>query len=158
MMYHSFYLSPIGWFEITADEHFLYGVNLVLNTNFFSAHENALTQTTAQELADYFSYHHTTFTAPLAPNQGTFAMDIYRTLQKTKAGEVISYSALARQSGHPQAARAVGNALHKNPWMIIVPCHRVIKNNGDLGGFALDREIKLKLLQWEKSSGGREGV
>jgi methylated-DNA-[protein]-cysteine S-methyltransferase len=51
--------------------------------------------------------------------------------------------------GHPNAHRAVGNAMNKNPFAPKVPCHRVVKSNGDLGGFALDLKIKIKRLQKE---------
>ena len=76
----------------------------------------------------------------------------YHTL-KTKApdGRVITYAGLAQLINHPRAYRAVGSAMNKNPFAPEVPCHRVVKSNGELGGFALDIQIKIKRLQ-------REGV
>lgn len=60
-------------------------------------------------------------------------------------GKVASYAHIARGIGSPSAARAVGNALNKNPYRD-VPCHRVIKSDGSLGGFARGRDVKLNLL------------
>ena len=67
------------------------------------------------------------------------------------AGRVITYAGLAQLINHPRAYRAVGSAMNKNPFAPEVPCHRVVKSNGELGGFALDIQIKIKRLQ-------REGV
>jgi methylated-DNA-[protein]-cysteine S-methyltransferase len=79
-----------------------------------------------------------------------FQQQCYQTLQdKVPAGRVITYGGLAQLIGHPNAHRAVGNAMNKNPFAPKVPCHRVVKSNGDLGGFALDLKIKIKRLQKE---------
>jgi len=67
-------------------------------------------------------------------------------------GSVDTYGGLARKIGSPRSARAVGNALAKNPFPFIVPCHRVIKDDGGLGGFSAAGGIGLKkrLLKMEK--------
>jgi len=63
---------------------------------------------------------------------------------------VISYGEIAKRLGRPCAARAVGTALAKNPLPLIVPCHRVIKSNGELGGFSAgDTTMKRWLLEKE---------
>ena len=66
-------------------------------------------------------------------------------------GETKSYGELAKIIGHPGAARAVGNALARNPFAPVIPCHRVIKQNGDIGGFSGigGRKRKAQLLQKE---------
>ena len=56
---------------------------------------------------------------------------------------------MERMVGRPKANRAVGSAMNKNPYAPQVPCHRVVKSNGDLGGFATDIEVKIKRLQEE---------
>ncbi|MEO1916970.1 MAG: MGMT family protein [Candidatus Thioglobus sp.] len=74
----------------------------------------------------------------------------YHTLKtKVPAGRVITYAGLAKLINHPRAHRAVGSAMNKNPFAPEVPCHRVVKSNGELGGFALDIQIKIKRLQKE---------
>jgi len=67
-------------------------------------------------------------------------------------GSVSTYKRIANKIGIPRGARAVGNALAKNPFPIIIPCHRAIKSNGELGGFQGGIEMKRKLLEME----GRE--
>ena len=74
----------------------------------------------------------------------------YQTLkQKVPAGRVISYGDLATLIGHPKAYRAVGSAMNKNPFAPEVPCHRVVKSNGELGEFAQAISLKAKRLQEE---------
>ncbi|MEM3395239.1 MAG: methylated-DNA--[protein]-cysteine S-methyltransferase [Nitrososphaerota archaeon] len=75
---------------------------------------------------------------------------------KIPYGETISYSELASRIGSPRASRAVGAALASNPTVIIVPCHRVIRKSGDLGGFSGKLGIKRKLLVLERH--GRHSV
>mgnify|MGYP003868938901 FL=1 len=64
-------------------------------------------------------------------------------------GKVTTYKELARATGAPQACRAIGNALHKNPWSPDIPCHRVVKTNGEVGEFAGGKEKKKKWLKEE---------
>ncbi len=72
---------------------------------------------------------------------------------KIPAGQTRTYSQLAQQIGKPHAARAVGNALAKNPLAPIIPCHRVIRNDGSLGGYSAKGGTRRKraLLKNEKS-------
>ena len=78
-----------------------------------------------------------------------FQSECYEALKKVPKGKVISYAGLARMVGRPKAHRAVGSAMNKNPYAPQVPCHRVVKSNGDLGGFATDIKVKIIRLQKE---------
>lgn len=78
-----------------------------------------------------------------------FQKRIYECLQQTRPGNVLSYSELAAKSGYPKAARAVGNALGRNPVPILVPCHRVVQKNNLLGGFSAGIKWKKRLLKME---------
>lgn len=71
-------------------------------------------------------------------------------MQKIPYGETRSYADIAIGIGNPKAVRAIGQANHRNPIMIIVPCHRVINKNGTLGGFGCGPEVKKFLLDLEK--------
>lgn len=74
----------------------------------------------------------------------------YQTLKAhVPAGRVITYGALAKLISHPKAHRAVGSAMHKNPFAPEVPCHRVVKSNGEIGGFSEGVSVKIKRLQKE---------
>lgn len=79
-----------------------------------------------------------------------FQKKCYETLKRdVHSGSVITYAGLAKLIGHPNAHRAVGSAMNKNPFAPEVPCHRVVKSTGELGGFAQDIKIKIKRLQKE---------
>jgi O-6-methylguanine DNA methyltransferase len=65
-------------------------------------------------------------------------------------GQVRSYQWVAKRIGSPKAVRAVGSALKKNPYPVIIPCHRVIHSDGSLGGYVKGKELKMKLLLLEK--------
>jgi len=72
-------------------------------------------------------------------------------------GEVRSYRWVAERLGQPRATRAVGNALARNPVPIIIPCHRVVRSDGGLGGYALGLSWKRKLLDLEGAPHARGG-
>ncbi|HKZ49438.1 MAG TPA: MGMT family protein, partial [Candidatus Nanoarchaeia archaeon] len=78
-----------------------------------------------------------------------FADSVYRVLRKVPRGRVTAYNAIARAIGNPKAARAVGNALNRNPYAPVVPCHRVVKSSGEMGGFASGARKKAELLKAE---------
>ena len=74
---------------------------------------------------------------------------IFNILKKVPKGKVITYKKLAKDIGHPLAYRAVGNILHNNQNPIVVPCHRVIKSDGSLGGYMYGKKRKMSLLKKE---------
>ena len=78
-----------------------------------------------------------------------FEQSVLRVLKSAPRGRVTTYGELARASGRPGAARAVGNALHKNPDAPRVPCHRVVKSGGYSGGYAGGPKKKTALLRAE---------
>lgn len=80
-----------------------------------------------------------------------FQCAVWRQTQKIPFGQVRSYGWIAREIGKPGAARAVGQALKANLWPLLVPCHRVIRADGSLGGFGSGREWKKFLLDFEKN-------
>jgi methylated-DNA-[protein]-cysteine S-methyltransferase len=73
-----------------------------------------------------------------------FARDVYHAARDIGPGHVVTYGELARRVGKPRSARAVGQALGKNPIALIVPCHRVVARNGKLGGFSASGGIDTK--------------
>ncbi|MHB8780246.1 MAG: methylated-DNA--[protein]-cysteine S-methyltransferase [Candidatus Geothermincolia bacterium] len=78
-----------------------------------------------------------------------FHRRVYKEMRRIKPGAVKSYSELAEAAGAPRAARAVGNACARNPFPILVPCHRVVRSGGKLGGFGADLRLKRHLLELE---------
>lgn len=75
---------------------------------------------------------------------------VYQTTVKIPKGKVSTYGAIARAIGRPKSSRATGNALNKNPFAPGMPCHRVVKNDGKVGGFAGGQKAKIKLLEKEE--------
>ncbi|MCP4633078.1 MAG: methylated-DNA--[protein]-cysteine S-methyltransferase [candidate division Zixibacteria bacterium] len=78
-----------------------------------------------------------------------FRKNVYKQLLKVKSGKTISYGQLASKAGNKDASRAVGSAMASNPVPIIIPCHRVLRSDGDLGGFGGGLNMKRKLLEIE---------
>ena len=87
---------------------------------------------------------------PLDLRGTAFQQRVWRELQRIPRGETITYAALAARIGSPNAVRAVGTACGANPVAIVVPCHRVVRADGSLGGYAWGLERKACLLQEEK--------
>jgi methylated-DNA-[protein]-cysteine S-methyltransferase len=84
-----------------------------------------------------------------------FQKKVWSALAKIPYGQTRSYKEIARSIGYPNAFRAVGNANGRNSIPLIIPCHRVIENNGGLGGFGHGIGVKRRLLELEKSHGVR---
>lgn len=84
------------------------------------------------------------------PAGGTaFQREVWKRLRDVRAGTTISYAELARRVGRPQAQRAVGMANAANPIALVVPCHRVIRTGGAIGGYGFGTDLKRWLLRHE---------
>lgn len=104
-----------------------------------------------QELTDYFAGKLRQFTVPIGSFGTPFQVNVWRLLTQITYGETKSYTHLADEIGNAKAVRAVANANRCNPIVIVVPCHRVIRNNGDLCGYSGGVERKQWLLHHEKT-------
>ncbi len=83
----------------------------------------------------------------MRPLSGTkFQIKVWEEIKKIPIGETRSYKEIATLIGKPNSARAVANACGKNPYPITIPCHRVIKSNGDLGGYSAAGGVRKKKL------------
>ncbi|MCX7927188.1 MAG: MGMT family protein [Candidatus Omnitrophica bacterium] len=80
----------------------------------------------------------------------SFTRKVYEIVLKIPLGKVRTYSWVAKKAGRPKASRAVGNILRNNPYPILIPCHRVIKSNGEIGGYSKGIRKKKALLLKEK--------
>ena len=82
----------------------------------------------------------------------TFGASVLKKCRQLQFGQTITYAGLAEKSGSPAASRAVGSALAKNPLPLIIPCHRVLRTDGNLGGFSAPGGItvKKKMLELER--------
>ncbi|MFA4981295.1 MAG: MGMT family protein [Candidatus Omnitrophota bacterium] len=82
-----------------------------------------------------------------------FEKRVYRAVCRIPSGEVRTYKWVAKEALAPGACRAVGNALNKNPYPGEIPCHRVIKSDGSIGGYAKGSAMKARLLRREAIDG-----
>ena len=78
-----------------------------------------------------------------------FQIKVWRALLKIKAGQVVTYSDVATEIDQPSSVRAVGTAIGRNPISFLIPCHRVVKKSGGLGGYHWGYALKKNLLNFE---------
>lgn len=104
---------------------------------------------TMLQLEEYFQGERFQFEIPLSMQGREFQLAVWQELRKIPYGSSRTYGELAKQLGNPNASRAVGAANGRNPISIIVPCHRVIGQNGSLTGFSGGLQRKQYLLSLE---------
>lgn len=103
-----------------------------------------------RELEEYFRGERQTFQTPIFIHGSPFQNKVWKELLKIPFGKTQSYKDIAVAIDNPKGCRAVGNANGANPFIIIVPCHRVIQEDGTLGGYSAGLEKKEWLLFHEK--------
>lgn len=136
----------LGNMKITSENGFLKTVDLT-DEPLMDSNEVVLISA-KQQMLTYFQTK-TAFDLPLNPKGTAFQQKVYEALLKIPYGKTASYGEIAAMIGKPKAARAVGQAVNKNPLMIIVPCHRIIGKDGSLTGFNGGLALKEKLLKIE---------
>jgi methylated-DNA-[protein]-cysteine S-methyltransferase len=154
--------SPIGVLLLVGERR---GKNLALRGIYFegAAHaENVIPRGAcedgevfadiAEQLRGYFDGTRRTFDIELAPHGTEFQRDVWRALAAIPYGATTTYAAIAHAIGRPRAVRAVGAANGRNPLSIVVPCHRVIGQDGTLTGYAGGMDVKRRLLDLESSA------
>lgn len=104
------------------------------------------------QLIEYFDGKRKHFTIKTKMKIAPFYKKVLAEVSKVPYGETASYSQIAQKLNNPKAARAVGSANARNPLPIIIPCHRIIANNGKLGGYGGGLTMKKYLLKFEKEN------
>lgn len=103
-----------------------------------------------KELKEYFNHGKDNFNQAISFTKGTeFDHSVWMALKEIPFGEMRTYKWLAGKIGRPNAFRAVGQSLGRNPIPIILPCHRIIESDGSIGGFSAGIDIKRRLLEIE---------
>lgn len=148
-MKYGYFKSELGNIKISYEEK-IRKIELVDEID-KESEEDELYEIFKDQILEYFAGKRKNFDRlDLLDPQGTsFQKSVWQALLKIPYGETLSYKDIAKMIGRPKAIQAVGTAIGKNPFLIIVPCHRVIKSNGSIGGFAYGRKIKEKLLKIE---------
>ena len=143
-----FFESKIGFIKITEDGGFITEIKLVNNVGkSIEVNENLIQA--QNEIEEYLKKERKVFDLPIKLKGTDFQKKVWNELLKIPYGETGSYFDIAKNINKEKALRAVGTAIGKNPLLIVVPCHRVINKNGNLGGFACGLEVKKKLLKIE---------
>ena len=140
--------TSIGWLRFVLNENRQL-VRIDLNVpQSLNCETPALFKDIFTQFSEYFEGTRRDFTLPLCLNGRAFEMRVWKALIQIPYGETRSYGEIAAACGNPKAARAVGQAVHRNPLPIIVPCHRVV-GASNLGGYAGGLAIKRFLLRLE---------
>lgn len=143
------YNDYLGMIEIVEKNGFITNINIgVIKKENFK--ESEITIRAKEQLIEYFSLKRKEFNLPLKFNGTKFQNKCWNELLNIPYGKTISYKEEAKNIGNIKAFRAVGNANGRNPIPIIIPCHRVINENGNLGGYTGGIHIKIYLLNLEK--------
>ena len=130
-----------------------FGNMLVKNLGFQIENNPGNFKNLIEQFQAYFKGELKSFKFPLDLRLGTlFQQRVWKNLLTIPYGDTRSYKWMAKSIKNPDSARAVGNANGQNPLPIIVPCHRVVRENGALGGYTGGVQIKQYLLDLEKTS------
>lgn len=114
--------------------------------------DDDLLQEAVQQLSAYFEGWLPHFDLPLDLRVTAFQQRVLAALQRIPYGETRSYGDIAAEIGNPKAARAVGQACNANPVPLVVPCHRVVRSDGSIEGYAYGTELKRHLLDIESQA------
>jgi len=150
-----YYRSPIGPLEITCDERGLAALRVLSakkRVEPLRRFHSLLSKKCSMQLSQYFLGRRKSFNLPVSLNGTAFQKRVWSEIIKIPFGGTVSYKEIARRAGKPQAIRAAASAVGDNPIPIIVPCHRVIRHDGSLGGYALGIKKKGWLLRHEQTT------
>jgi len=147
-----YYDFPMGTMGIAQENDAITHISFKGLGNFdgYEIKETQLIKRTAMEIEEYFAGKRRSFDIPLSMSGTDFQRLVWKALQTIPFGETRSYKDIAIQIGNPKACRAVGMANNKNPVAIVVPCHRVIGQDGSMTGYAGGIDVKEYLLDVEK--------
>ena len=146
---NAYYKSDLGIIKIIYDQN-LIGIELTEKVK-GENHKSDLSDKIYEQINGYLKGKVKTFDIydSLQISGTAFQKSVWEELIKIPYGETRSYKEIAQKINKPKAVRAVANAIGKNPFFIIIPCHRVIRNDGTMGGFAYGPDTKEKLLDLE---------
>ena len=113
------------------------------------SHDPKAVASARKQIEEYLDGKRETFTLKLAPRGTEFQQSVWTALQKIPFGKTNSYGEIAAKVRKPNAARAIGQAVGRNPICLVIPCHRVIASDGGIGGFAFGVKTKRSILSLE---------
>ena len=146
------YQAPIGTMVIISNGDAIIEIDHINHEEPITENPDKLCEQVTKQLDEYFSGSRTAFDLPLSYKGTPFQEAAWLALQTIPYGETISYGEQAKRMENPKAVRAVGGANGKNPFSIVIPCHRVIGANGTLTGYTGGMSRKEWLLDFEKQN------
>ena len=152
MMLYFSYSTSIGDITIFQDEDYICRIDFGKTQGEGKKEETPLIKECAKEIHEYLQGKRKKFSVKVIPHGTDFQLKVWDALLEIPYGTTASYKDIAVKIGNEKACRAVGNANNKNPIPIIIPCHRVIGQNGKLVGYAGGLGIKEFLLNLEKKT------
>lgn len=144
--------TPLGTMRATISDGCLMGLDFAAGEHGAapaSAGERALLALVQRQMDEWWMGARAQFELPLAARGTAFQRAVWAAAQAVPRGSVVSYGALAASLGRERAQRAVGAALGRNPWLLVVPCHRIVAADGGLAGYAGGVTRKRELLAAE---------
>ena len=148
--------SPLGTMLLVASGDALTGIHFegeryqpAIGADWRRTPDHLLLRAAQAQLDEYFAGRRTRFDLPLARIGTPFQRAVWTAIAAVPYGATIAYRELAARAGRPDSVRAAGTATGRNPWTIVVPCHRIIGANGALTGYAGGLERKRALLALE---------
>lgn len=146
-IYYDFYKAPFCIIKVSANKKGVFSIKFVLKIG--KSKKNEITELTLKELDSYFKKNIKTLKFPVFLNLSPFQKSVLNYIKKIPYGEVKTYKEVAEKIGKKNGARAVGQALKRNPLPLFFPCHRIISSKGNLGGFSGGLILKKNLLKLE---------
>ena len=139
---HRNYETPFGMFTLEVDDGFV--------TSAYFDQPSEIDYKTQSGQSRMSEFVRNTSSLPLKPQGTPFQLRVWARISKIEFGEVLSYQQVANSLGVPSAVRAVASALSINPIAYLIPCHRIIRADGKIGGYRWTRSLKRMLLNYEK--------
>jgi methylated-DNA-[protein]-cysteine S-methyltransferase len=155
--YYSYMKSPLGKLLLAGDRSGLKWIGLPKDRYLHGPDPSWVCadkpfEEVMRQLDAYFEGNLKSFDLPLAPQGSPFQQSVWRALNAIPYARTASYGDIARRIRKPQAGRAVGGAVGRNPLPIVIPCHRVIGSDGSLTGYGGGLAVKEALLALERKN------
>ena len=154
---YKYFSSPLGDIEIKYDKNFIYAfsfINAGVKRREEAEIENSNVIRAEEQLKKYFEGALKKFDLPICMEGTEFQKKVWTELTRIDFGKTLSYLQMAKRLGDVKSIRAAASANGKNPFAIVVPCHRVIGTNGSLTGYAGELWRKQWLLEHEAKIAG----
>ncbi len=128
--------TPIGYLQFEEENEAITKIFHIGTSALNLPPNTPLLRKAVKEMEDYFNGSLKKFTIKMNPEGTEFHKKVWKNLYDLEYGKTLSYKELAILSGSPNAARAVGTAMRKNPIVVAIPCHRIVPSSGKLGNYS----------------------